>query len=192
MEPKGNTEGSLKIKVHNINYLELKKLHEIEGFTFKELSFYYNCNISTIKKISKRHEIKSIRGISKVRDKIIKKSKINLFAEKETDIKNAELFLKNEFNIDDLNIISYVYLFLKIGRIENDKVILSFENKDMNKIKRCFYFILKMPCYVIKNDLYLTKKSSVNFLFLIYPYANFYFNSPVETLKTEKSVSKEE
>lgn len=68
-----------------INYKDVYELYVNQGLTYKEIGYKYGVSSDTVRKIAKRHGIKSIRGKSKHRKIIIQKSKISLSLT-ETDI----------------------------------------------------------------------------------------------------------
>ena len=71
-------KGNLNMQKYDINYLDVKKMYNEQGLTFKEISLKYGCSRTVIRKIARRHKIISIRGKNKLRKILIQKSKIPL------------------------------------------------------------------------------------------------------------------
>jgi hypothetical protein len=61
-----------------IDFNVVYDLYVNQGFTYKEIGYKFNCTSHVIRKIAKRHGIKSMRGTSKHRKILIQKSNLPL------------------------------------------------------------------------------------------------------------------
>ena len=128
---------------YNINYEEVRSLYSEKGLTFKEIGIIYNCSAGPIRKIAKRHGLKSIRGKSKQRKIIVQKSSLPLSIA-ETDIFSH---MSKFFNEKELEVLIGSLLgdsYLKVRQNKNEKaynVYFSNCEKQLNylKFKRSFF-----------------------------------------------------
>jgi hypothetical protein len=155
------------IFMDKINYKEIKFMFEELGMTYLEISVYFKCNKSLIRRIAKRHS-KMKNALSKKRKKIIERSKINVFLQK------------------DDKLLSCCDFFSQQGKIVKDNIIFDLNNVDITvRNRNCGYIknIMRLKYKIEDNKLILTPISSYKFAIIIYPYIYLYRNNPVETLK---------
>ena len=79
-----------------IDFEDIKKMYLEKGLTYKEIAIYYECSVGRIRKIAKRHGLKSIRGKSKTRKVIIQKSLLPLSLENTDLFSNIETYFTSK------------------------------------------------------------------------------------------------